>query len=122
MDFAPFGESTFSLRDSLHARHPERRRGEVLSVALRTRSAEQGRRHVGLFCKDAGWHNRHPDAWKDEAVARNATMKALAKEDCFTSTSGLPWLAANDMMSARTNHEAAHRGRVHEAVRPLQGV
>ena len=32
-------------------------------------------------------------------MARNATLKALAKEDCFTSTSGLPWLAANDMMS-----------------------
>ena len=31
-------------------------------------------------------------------MARNATMKALAKEDCFTSTSGLPWLAANGMM------------------------
>ena len=31
-------------------------------------------------------------------MARNATLKAPAKEDCFTSTSGLPWLAANDMM------------------------
>ena len=30
MDFAPFGESTFSVRQSLHA--VERRRGEVLLV------------------------------------------------------------------------------------------
>ena len=56
--------------------------------------------------------------WKDEAVARNATLKALAKEDCFTSTSG----QRHDVdMSAGTNHESARRGRVHEALRPLQG-
>ena len=31
-------------------------------------------------------------------MARNATLKALAKEDCFTSTSGLPVARANGMM------------------------
>ena len=52
-------------------------------------------------------------------MARNATLKALAKEDCFTSTSG----QRHDVdMSAGTNHESARRGRVHEALRPLQGV
>ena len=50
-------------------------------------------------------------------MARNATLKALAKEDCFTSTSG----QRHDVdMSAGTNHESARRGRVHEALRPLQ--
>jgi len=42
VDFASFGESTFSVSESLRATHPERCRGEVLSVALRTSSAEPG--------------------------------------------------------------------------------
>ena len=50
-------------------------------------------------------------------MARNATLKALAKEDCFTSTSG----QRHDVdMSAGTNHESARRGRVHEACVPYR--